>query len=45
VLTKILVGNFDRKRTLGRPERRQEGKYEMILKKEDGRIWTGLNWQ
>jgi hypothetical protein len=39
---RILVGNPEGKRPLGRPRRRWIIKLEWILEREDGVVWTGL---
>jgi hypothetical protein len=40
---RILVGNPERKRTLGRPRRKWEDNIRMDLR-EDGVVWTRLIW-
>jgi len=41
---KILVGKTEGKRPLGRRSSRWEGILEGVLKKQDGRLWTGFSW-
>jgi hypothetical protein len=40
----ILVGEFERKRLLGRTRRRWEDRLEWILGKYGGKVWTGRIW-
>jgi hypothetical protein len=39
---RILVGELEEKRPLGRPGRRWVDNIRMNLKKENGVLWTGL---
>jgi hypothetical protein len=41
---RVLVGKPEGKMPLGRPRGRWEGNTNMVLKKEDGMVWTGFTW-
>jgi hypothetical protein len=41
---KVLVGKHERKRQLSRPRHRWEENITGILKKLEGRVWTGFFW-
>jgi len=41
---RVLMGKSEVKRPLGRSRHRLKDKLKWILKKLDGRMWTGLIW-
>jgi hypothetical protein len=41
---RILVEKTEGKKSLWRPRRRWEDNIKMILKKQDGVVWTGYIW-
>jgi hypothetical protein len=41
---RVLVMRPEGKRPLGRPRRRWENTIKRILKKWDGKVWSGLIW-
>jgi hypothetical protein len=41
---RILAGNPEEKRSLGRPRRRLVDNIIMDLREMDGMVWTGLIW-
>ena len=41
---RVLVGNPEGKRPLGKPKRRWEDNIKIIFRKWDVKVWTGLMW-
>jgi hypothetical protein len=44
VLYRVLMGRSVGKRPLGSPRYRESEMLKLILKKQDGRAWTGISW-
>jgi hypothetical protein len=41
---RVLVGRFEGRRTLGRPNRKRDDYIKMDLQRWDREAWTGLIW-